>query len=82
MTFKTFTHNVWKWYVVVCLDLIPKSVHNAMAKAWLILPSVLPFLCLGIDLSWFMTTYIDITKFEIKKINSNDLKRVTKQHAF
>lgn len=53
-----------------------------MAKAWLILPSVLPFLCLGIDLSWFMTTYIDITKFEIKKINSNDLKRVTKQHAF
>lgn len=58
-----------------------------MAKAWLILPSVLPFLCLGIDLitlylSWCMTTYIDITKFEIKKINSNDLKGVTKQHAF
>lgn len=54
-----------------------------MVKVWLILLLVFLFLCFGIDLIilylfWFMIIYIDIIKFEIKKINFNDLKGVIK----
>lgn len=49
-----------------------------MVKVWLILLLVFLFLCFGIDLFWFMIIYIDIIKFEIKKINFNDLKGVIK----